>query len=66
VILTGMGADGAEGLCAIRKRGGYTVAQDEATSVVYGMPRQAVELGGVDISLPLDQIAAEIVRVAAK
>lgn len=65
VILTGMGNDGALGLCAVRRNGGYTIAQDEATSVVYGMPRRAVELGGVDISLPLDQIAAEIVRVTA-
>ncbi len=65
VILTGMGDDGALGLCSIHKRGGYTVAQDEATSVVYGMPRRAVELGGVDISLPLDQIAAEIVHATA-
>jgi two-component system chemotaxis response regulator CheB len=66
VILTGMGNDGALGLRAIRQGGGYTVAQDEATSVVYGMPRRAVELGGVEISLPLDQIADEIVRVTSK
>jgi two-component system chemotaxis response regulator CheB len=65
VILTGMGDDGALGLRAIHEGGGYTVAQDEATSVVYGMPRRAVELGGVDISLPLDRIAAEVVRVTA-
>lgn len=65
VILTGMGNDGALGLRSIRRAGGYTIAQDEATSIVYGMPRRAVELGGVDVSLPLDQIAAEIVRVTA-
>jgi len=65
VILTGMGDDGALGLRAIHEGGGYTVAQDEATSVVYGMPRRAVELGGVDNSLPLDQIAAEIIRATA-
>ncbi len=58
-----MGDDGALGLCAIHERGGYTLAQDEASSVVYGMPRRAVELGRVDVSLPLDLIAAEIVRV---
>jgi two-component system chemotaxis response regulator CheB len=63
VILTGMGDDGAHGLRAIREAGGYTVAQDQATSVVYGMPRRAVELGGVDVSLPLEKIAQEIVRV---
>jgi two-component system chemotaxis response regulator CheB len=61
-----MGGDGARGLCAIHREGGYTIAQDEATSVVYGMPRQAVEMGGVDISLPIDQIAAEIVRATAE
>jgi two-component system chemotaxis response regulator CheB len=65
VILTGMGDDGAAGLCAIRRGGGYTIAQDEATCVVYGMPRRAVELCGVDVSLPLDQIAAEIVQVTS-
>ncbi len=63
VILTGMGNDGALGLRSIRRAGGYTIAQDEASSIVYGMPRRAVELGGVDVSLPLDQIAAEIVQV---
>lgn len=66
VILTGMGNDGALGMRAIHQNGGYTIAQDEATSVIYGMPRRAVELGGVDISLPLDQIAAEIARVTKK
>ena len=62
VILTGMGDDGALGLRAIREAGGYTVAQDEATSVVYGMPRRAVELDAVDVSLPLDQIPVEIIQ----
>jgi two-component system chemotaxis response regulator CheB len=64
-ILTGMGNDGALGLRAIRQGGGYTIAQDEATSVVYGMPRRAVEVGGVDVSLPIEQIAGEIARVTA-
>lgn len=66
VVLTGMGDDGALGLCAVHAGGGYTIAQDEATSVVYGMPRRAVELGGADISLPLDQIAAEISRATTR
>ena len=57
VILTGMGADGAKGIKAIHDAGGRTIAQDEETSVVYGMPRVAVELGGVDRSLPLDRVA---------
>jgi two-component system chemotaxis response regulator CheB len=65
VVLTGMGEDGAQGLQAIRQRGGYTIAQDEATSVIYGMPRRAMELNAADIVLPLERIAAEIIRVTA-
>jgi two-component system chemotaxis response regulator CheB len=65
IILTGMGEDGALGLQAIRQRGGYTIAQDETTSVIYGMPRRAIELEAVDTTLPLDRIAAEIVRATA-
>jgi two-component system chemotaxis response regulator CheB len=66
VILTGMGDDGALGMRAIRDGGGYTIAQNEATSLVYGMPRQAVLAGGVLAELPLEQIAAEIVRVTSR
>lgn len=47
VILTGMGADGAKGMLAMKKTGSFTIAQDEATSVVYGMPKEAVKVGGV-------------------
>jgi two-component system chemotaxis response regulator CheB len=64
VVLTGMGADGALGLRAIREGGGYTIAQDEATSLIYGMPRQAFEQGGAMLQLPLEQIAGEIARAA--
>jgi two-component system chemotaxis response regulator CheB len=55
-LLTGMGRDGAQGLRVVRDRGGVTVAQDEATSVVYGMPREAVRLGAVEHELPIGAI----------
>jgi two-component system chemotaxis response regulator CheB len=60
VILTGMGSDGAKGLLAMRKAGAATFAQDEASSVVYGMPRVAKELGGVDKVVPLNEMALAI------
>jgi len=56
VLLTGMGKDGAVGLLDIHNAGGFTIAQDEATSVVYGMPREAVNLGAVDRVLPINDI----------
>ncbi len=58
VLLTGMGADGAQGLLKLRKAGAHTIAQDEATCVVYGMPREAVELGAAAQVLPLGAIPA--------
>ena len=60
VIMTGMGDDGARGLMEMHEAGAYTVAQDEASCVVYGMPREAVELGAADIVVPLDKIANTI------
>ena len=59
-ILTGMGRDGAHGLAALRAAGATTIAQDRGTSVVYGMPRVAKELGGVELELPLPKIGAAI------
>jgi two-component system chemotaxis response regulator CheB len=61
-VLTGMGKDGAEGLLRLREKGATTFAQDEATSVVYGMPRAAWENGGAQTQLPLERVAATIVR----
>jgi two-component system chemotaxis response regulator CheB len=59
-LLTGMGRDGAAGLLQIRRAGGLTIAQDEATSVIYGMPREAVLLGAAERVLPLDGISRVI------
>ena len=63
VVLTGMGADGAEGLLKMRRQGARTIAQDKDTSVVYGMPKKAYELGAVQYVLPLDRIADKIVSL---
>ena len=65
VLLTGMGRDGAEGLLAIRRAGGRTIAQDEASCVVYGMPRAAVEVGAVETVLPIDAIGPVLQRLIA-
>ena len=63
VILTGMGADGAEGMLAMQNRGAYTIAQDENSCVVFGMPKEAIRRGGVQKVLPLSRIPDEIRRV---
>jgi len=60
VILTGMGADGARGLLAMRKAGSFTVAQDESTCVVFGMPKEAIACGGAQEIHPLPKIAAAV------
>lgn len=60
VMLTGMGADGAMEFAKLRKLGGYNISQDQASCVVYGMPRSLVESGGADEVLPLDQIGMRI------
>lgn len=62
VILTGMGHDGSKGMKAIKERRGATIAEDASTTVVFGMPKSAIELGVVDKILPLHNIAAEITR----
>ena len=62
-LLTGMGRDGAEGLLELRRLGWKTIAQDESTSVVWGMPRAAIELGGAERVLPLPRIAEMIVSL---
>lgn len=57
ILLTGMGDDGAKGMLEIREAGSFTIAQDESTSIVYGMPKEAVKLGAVNKILPLGKIA---------
>ncbi|OQA32992.1 MAG: Chemotaxis response regulator protein-glutamate methylesterase of group 3 operon [Betaproteobacteria bacterium ADurb.Bin341] len=60
VILTGMGKDGAQGLLHMRQAGARTFGQDEATSVVYGMPRQAQLIGAVEVQAPIDELAKRV------
>ncbi len=62
VILTGMGADGARGMAAMKEAGAKTIAQDEASCVVFGMPKEAIKTGAVDVVLPLKDIAAQMVK----
>lgn len=64
IILTGMGDDGVEGIKAIKSAGGTTIAQDEATSVVFGMPHVAILTGCIDRIMPLQNIGMEIIRMA--
>jgi two-component system chemotaxis response regulator CheB len=65
VILTGMGEDGAAGLLAMREAGAFTIAQDEATCVVFGMPREAIARGATELVLPLPAIGPAALRAAA-
>ncbi len=65
IILTGMGRDGAEGLLAMRRAGARTLAQDEASSLIYGMPKAAFDLGGAEMQVPLSRIASEILRISS-
>jgi two-component system chemotaxis response regulator CheB len=63
VIMTGMGDDGARGMSELKTAGADTIAQDEASSVVFGMPQEAIKLGGVDKVVSLERIAAEVLRL---
>jgi len=65
IIMTGMGDDGAAGLAEMREAGAHTLAQDEDSCVVYGMPKEAVKRGGVERSVPLSQIAREVMMQLA-
>lgn len=62
IIMTGMGDDGAKGLLEMKNAGAFTLAQDEATSVIYGMPKEAVKIGAAEKVVPLQKIAGEVVK----
>lgn len=64
VLMTGMGDDGARGMLEMKQAGAATIAQDESTSVVFGMPQEAIRLGGVDRVLPLSAIAGDVLKLA--
>lgn len=66
VILTGMGSDGAGGMKEMKEAGAVNIAQDEASCIVYGMPKEAIAMGGVDHILPLSDIPAKILQLAAQ
>jgi two-component system chemotaxis response regulator CheB len=63
VLLTGMGTDGAVGMSKIKEKGGKTIAEDESSSIIYGMPRAAVNLGAVDQVIPLEDIPTQIMNL---
>ncbi|MBF0183399.1 MAG: chemotaxis response regulator protein-glutamate methylesterase [Magnetococcales bacterium] len=65
VIMTGMGDDGARGMLEMKQAGATNIAQDEQSCVVFGMPKEAIKYGGVDIIKPLDKIAAEVIRLCS-
>lgn len=66
VLLTGMGSDGAKGMLEMKKAGSFNIAQDKETSIVFGMPKVAIELGGVDKILPIDEIASQLINLIRK
>ncbi|MBI9052536.1 MAG: chemotaxis response regulator protein-glutamate methylesterase [Bacteroidales bacterium] len=64
IIMTGMGDDGARGLLEMKEAGAKTIAQDEESSVVFGMPKEAIKINAADIVLPLDKIASHLIKIA--
>jgi two-component system chemotaxis response regulator CheB len=64
ILLTGIGRDGAKGMAAIKRRGGITIAQDESSAIVFGMPKAAIESGIVDLVASLEQIPGLMVKYA--
>jgi two-component system chemotaxis response regulator CheB len=66
VIMTGMGDDGAQGLCEMKEAGATTIAQDEASCVVFGMPKEAISRGAVDVVMPLEQIASAALTLQSR
>jgi len=63
VIMTGMGDDGAKGILEMKEAGAVTIAQDEKSCVVFGMPREAIKLGAIEKVIPLDNIAGEVLNL---
>jgi len=66
VIMTGMGDDGAKGMAEMKEAGAQTIAQDEKSCVVFGMPNEAIKLGAVDKVLPLESIASEMLKICGR
>jgi two-component system chemotaxis response regulator CheB len=64
ILLTGIGRDGVKGMAAIKRRGGITIAQDEASAIVFGMPKAAIESGSVDLVVSLEQVPTLMVKYA--
>ena len=65
IILSGMGKDGTEGMLALKKQGAITIAQSEESSIVYGMPKEAIKSGAADFSLNIDRIISKIIAFSA-
>jgi two-component system chemotaxis response regulator CheB len=66
IVLTGMGSDGKTGMLEIKKRGGFTIAESEESSVVFGMPQEVIMAGGASMVVPLEEIPVEILKKTKK